>query len=103
MPILKKLRAKLKQRLTGGKKKSTSKNGNKKGTPKNGNGNKKPTTPRKKHVRKTYASTPRQRAGETWSAYQIRIGNKKAVKPLRESSDVFAMSKKIWAPWAPVM
>ena len=32
MPILKKLRAKLKQRLTGGKKKSTSKNGNKKGT-----------------------------------------------------------------------
>lgn len=80
MPILKKLRAKLKQRLTGGKKKSTSKNGNKKGTPKNGNGNKKPTTPRKKLVRKTYASTPRQRAGETWSAYQIRIGNKKAVK-----------------------
>ena len=79
MPILKKLRSKLIQRLTGGKKKSTSKNGNKKGTPKNGNGNKKPTTPRKKLVRKTYASTPRQRAGETWSAYQIRIGNKKVV------------------------
>ena len=75
MPILKKLRSKLKQRLTGGKKKSTSKNNKKKVTLKN---SKKPTTPKRKKV--TYSSTPRQRAGETWSAYQIRIGNKKAVK-----------------------
>tara|TARA_R100000655_G_scaffold53926_1_gene91893 strand:+ start:505 stop:906 length:402 start_codon:yes stop_codon:yes gene_type:complete len=75
MPILKKLRSKLKQRLTGGKKKSTSKNNKKKVTLKN---SKKPTTPKRKKV--TYSSTPRQRAGETWSAYQIRIGNKKVVK-----------------------